>query len=247
MDDKPPLPNKVEKIKPNDHFVFSHGKSNSLVFPYQGGPGSRLENSFNNLNSSKHQTDNSKVTLIEGDNDIIDLDSSNSVKSFDNPEVIKGPVTTWTGEHSPVQFNPRSFENTVKDNSGSGRKTMTPNPMFYKEGLTTQANQDLILVHSSANKHTSGPESKFGISQNSQSIDYEQLFRLRDDYIFSCDDKNMYMFNLKRQKQTIVEMGGGMLFAHKQQICRIQQLPNNTTQFALARVDDLDFKPIGEV
>ena len=88
ISDKPPLPEKIEKITTNDHFVFSHGKSNSLVFPYQGGPGSRLENSFNGLNSSKHQTENSKVTLIEGDNDIIDLDSSNSVKSFDNPEII---------------------------------------------------------------------------------------------------------------------------------------------------------------
>ena len=123
--------------------MFSHGKSNSLVFPYQGGPGSRLENSFNNLNSSKIQTENSKVTHIEGDNDIIDLDSSNSVKSFDNPEIIKGPLqlTTWTGEHSPVQFHPRGFENKGKDNSGgSGRKLMTPNPMFYKDILTPQAN-----------------------------------------------------------------------------------------------------------
>jgi len=71
--------------------------------------------------------------------------------------------------------------------------------MFFKEGLTTQTNQDLVLVHSSAIKFTPGPDSKFGISQNSQSIDYEQLFRLRDDYIFSCDDKHMYMYNLKRQ------------------------------------------------
>ncbi len=96
-------------------------------------------------------------------------------------------------------------------------------------------------------KCTSGPESKFGISQNSQSIDYEQLFRLRDDYIFSCDDKHMYMYNLKRQKQTIVEMEGGPLFAYKQQICRVQQLPNELAQFNLASVDDLTFKSIGAV
>jgi len=109
IEEKPPLASKTEKIAPNDHFVFGHAKSNSLIFPYPGGPGSRLENSFNNLNSSKQQTENSKVTHIEGDNDIIDLDSSNSVKSYDNPEIIKGPIplTTWTGEHSPVQLNPK--------------------------------------------------------------------------------------------------------------------------------------------
>jgi len=57
----------------------------------------------------------------------------------------------------------------------------------------------------------------------------------------------MYMYNLKRLKQTIVEMEGGPLFAHKQQICRVTELSNELAQFNLASVDDLSFNPIGVV
>jgi hypothetical protein len=91
-DDKPPKPRQVVKKPINDHFVFNNIKSSSIVYPFQGGPVNRSENSFNNLNSSKPQTENSKVTHLEGDHDILDLDSSTSVKSLDNPEIISGPA-----------------------------------------------------------------------------------------------------------------------------------------------------------
>lgn len=252
FDEKPPRPKqRLESKVFNDHFVFNNEKTTTEVFLREKGQVNRSETSLYNINSSKRQSENSKITHLEGDNDIIDLDSSQSVKSLDNPEVINGPAqsVSWIREHSPVSYMPASYESNAKAEHSDPkiiRQLQTPIPDFLKDPSFIKSHQDLVLVQSSAVK-LSGFDSKFGVSQNSQSIDYEQLFRLREDYIFSCDSHRMYMLNLKRQQQTVVELQGGPLFAWKQQICRLQRLKNEITQFTLAAVDDLDFKPAGIV
>jgi hypothetical protein len=70
----------------------------------------------------------------------------------------------------------------------------------------------------------SNKDSKFAVSHSSLSIDYEQLFRAREDYIISCDQERIYLFNLKRKKEAILEKQGGLLFSDKQKLCRIHQL-----------------------
>jgi hypothetical protein len=49
---------------------------------------------------------------------------------------------------------------------------------------------------------------------NMSSIDYSAMFKAREDYLMVAESAQLHMYNLQKKTHSVVNIQGGLLFAH---------------------------------